>query len=344
MASPACTNLRRRLRLAVAGAAVLTALTVATAAASPPTPRGAATAMGAARLGADTRPRSLSPGFLLDRGRYTTIEAPGATGETGVRGINNRGVIVGGARGGGRPDRGFLRDTRGRFTAIRYPGARSTLASKINDRGQVIGYFSLTADDPRAEGLTGFLLDRGRYTKIAYPGALITTADGINNRGQVVGQYQDATGRYHGYVWQRGRFQTIDAPGAVGTQLLDINDRGQLVGARAEPDGTVRGFVLERGRFTVFAAPAAGVTAPFDINNRGQIVGFTASGLAADAAQGFLLAEAVKGPFTPVRFPGAPSTLALGLNDRGQITGVYNNPNPPPRPPRRGIPPMGRMA
>jgi probable HAF family extracellular repeat protein len=324
-----------RLRLAVAGAVVLTTLTMA--------PAGAALAPAGGGVG--TLPRSPSPGFLLDRGRYTTIEAPGASVETGAGGINNRGVIVGGARGGGRPDRGFLRDTRGRFTTIRYPGARSTLASKINDRGQVIGYFSLTADDPRAEGLTGFLLDRGRYTRIAYPGALITTADGINNRGQVVGEYQDAAGRYHGYLWQRGRFQTIDAPGAVATQLFDINDRGQIAGVRLEPDGTTgRGFVLERGRFTVFAAPGAGVTVPVDINNRGRIVGFTAGGLAAGAAQGFLLAKGVNGPFTPIRFPGAPSTLALGLNDRGQITGVYNNPNPAPGPRRSGTPPTGRMA
>jgi hypothetical protein len=108
--------------------------------------------MGAARLGADIRPRSPSPGFLLDRGRYTTIEAPGATEETAAGGINNRGRIVGGARGDGRPDRGFLRDVRGRYTTIKYPGARSTLAQSINDRGQVTGYFSLIADDPRAEG------------------------------------------------------------------------------------------------------------------------------------------------------------------------------------------------
>ena len=246
------TTMRRRLGALIAGAMALTAASVATAGAAPRVPMEGRAA-GLVRLGADTRPRSLSPGFLLDRGRYTTIEAPGATGETGVGGINNRGVIVGGARGGGRPDRGFMRDTRGRFTAIRYPGARSTLASKINDRGQ-------------------------------------------------------------------------------------------LVSVRAEPDGTVRGFVLERGRFTVFAAPGAGVTVPFDINNRGQIVGFTGSDLAADAAQGFLLAKGAKGPFTPIRFPGAPSTLALGLNDRGQITGVYNNPNPPPSPPPATTPPMARMA
>jgi hypothetical protein len=70
------TRTRGRLRLAVAGAVVLTALTTATAAAAP-------------------APSSLTPGFLLDRGRYITLEAPGATGETGAVGINNRGQITG---------------------------------------------------------------------------------------------------------------------------------------------------------------------------------------------------------------------------------------------------------
>jgi hypothetical protein len=49
MASTLRTSLHR-LRLAVAGAAVLTALTMATAGASPPAPMGDATAMGAAGL------------------------------------------------------------------------------------------------------------------------------------------------------------------------------------------------------------------------------------------------------------------------------------------------------
>ena len=209
---------------------------------------------------ADARPRSLTPGFLLDRGRYTTLEVPGATVETAPSGINNRGMIVGTARGGGSPDRGFLRDPRGRYTTFRFPGARSTLAQKLNDRGQITGYYSNTADDPR-EDPTGFLRDRGRYTRIAVPGALTTTAVGINNRSQVVGQYQDADRRYHGYVWERGRITTIDVPGAAATSLVDINDRGQILGAYADDltqrPGTFHGFVLDRGRLRTFDAPPA---------------------------------------------------------------------------------------
>ena len=129
MASRLRTTLRRRLGVLVAGAAVATVL----AAAAPPTPTGGQ---------ANARPRSLTPGFLLERGRCLTIEVPGATVETGAAGINNRGQIVGGARGGGRPDRGFLRDARGRYRTFRFPGSRSTLAQKLNDRGQITGAYN----------------------------------------------------------------------------------------------------------------------------------------------------------------------------------------------------------
>ena len=331
-------TLRRWLRL-MAGAVLLTALTTATAAAAAPAQ------VEVSGRGTATTPSSLSPGFLLDQGRYTTIEVPGATVETAPLGINNRGQIVGTARGGGSPDRGFLRDTRGRVTTIRFPGARSTTAQKLNDRGQITGYYSDTTDDPR-EDPTGFLLDRGRYTRIEVPGALTTTAVGINNRTQVVGQYVDADGRFHGYVWERGRFTTIDVPGAVATSLVDINDRGQLLGAYADDQsmgpGTFHGFVWDRGRLRTFDGPAGTLLLPSDLNNRGQIVGSTITG---DTARGFLLARGIDGPFTPIRVPGAPSTFAFGLNDRGQITGTYNNPNPAPSPPpATGTPPMGRMA
>jgi hypothetical protein len=141
----------RRLRLAVAGAAVLTALTAGAAAASAPTPMGGMDAR-LSRLDAgptispatdpSTRPRSLTPGFLLDRGRYTPVAIPPRLAATAPQGI----VPVG-----------------------------------INERGQIIG---LTGEVSAADG---FLWDRGRFTPITRPGAAVTVLFGINNRGQVVG-------------------------------------------------------------------------------------------------------------------------------------------------------------
>jgi probable HAF family extracellular repeat protein len=316
------------LRLAVAGAVVLTALTTATATAAAPAQ------VEVSGRGTATTPSSLTPGFLLDRGRYITIEVPGATVETSALGINNLGQIVGGARGSGSGS-GYLRDARGRITTFRFPGAGSTAAQKVNDRGQVTGLYSNTTDDPRdGADLTGFLRDtRGRYTRIAVPGALTTTAVGVNNRGQVVGQYQTPDRRYHGYVWQRGRFTTIDVPGAAATSLVDINDRGQLLGAYADDQsmrpGTFHGFVLDRGRLTTFDLPGGPVTFANDLNNRGQIVGFGVDLADLTSLRSFLLPKGPKGPRIPIAFPGAPLTGVAALNDRGLIGGLYQNPTTP---------------
>lgn len=75
MASPAPTTLGRRLRLAAAGAAVVTALSVATAGAAASAPMGvqAAGPAGLARLGAargsSSRVSAPTPGVLMERGR-----------------------------------------------------------------------------------------------------------------------------------------------------------------------------------------------------------------------------------------------------------------------------------
>jgi hypothetical protein len=159
MAPTARPNLGRRLCLAVAGAAVLTALTVATAGASPPTPMGDAVPMGI-QAPAMTRPgaspsqdptpsreasaNTPAPGFLLDNGRYTSVAIPprlAATAPWGITptGINDRRQIVGEYVDDRLISRGFLIDQDGRYTRIDVPGALATNAAKINNRGQIVG-------------------------------------------------------------------------------------------------------------------------------------------------------------------------------------------------------------
>ena len=360
MASAACTNLARRLRLAVAGAVVVTALTVTGAGASVPTSMGGADAR-LGRLGAgvspttsrpadsSTRPRTPIPGFLLDRGRITKFDAPQASGETAPSSINNHGQIVGAYVDADVTYHGFLRDKAGRFTTIDIPGAKGTSLYRINDRGQLVGRYSQThanIQDPNAIQ-RGFLLDHGKLTRIDVPGAAETQAVGINNRGQIVGEYQQPTGVFHGFLWHKGRFTTIDKPGAATTSLIDINDRGQILGAYAGDDGVLHNFLLDRGRYTSFDAPGVPVTWARDLNNRGQVAGFTLAPTEEDplaGARGFVLAKGVKGPFTPIDVPGAPRNVVFGLNDRGAIAGAYENTAAQPTPQPTPTPPMGRMA
>jgi hypothetical protein len=220
MASSLRTTLRRRLGVLIAGAVVLTAVSVATAGASPPTPMEGATPMGAARLGAspnqDPRANNPPPGFLLERGRFTPVVVPPGLEDLTLRGIapidlNDHRQIVGTYEEPiGGAARGYLLKG-GRFTTINPPGAKGTQPQGINNRGQIVGKYSTTTGAVSDNGakIRGFLLDRGRYLRLDFPGAVTGQAFDINDRGQIVGEYQDADDRFHGDVWERGRFRTL---------------------------------------------------------------------------------------------------------------------------------------
>jgi probable HAF family extracellular repeat protein len=344
-----------RLRRAVAGAVVLTALTTAPAAAMVPpvqtsasqTSRPDSGTASTARSGDPTGPRTQFPGFVLDRGRYRTIEATEAGVWQFPFDINDRGQISGeyvrvGSDGIPDSESGFLRDARGRTSVLDVPGAKGTEATKLNNRGQIAGTFS--TDTPVVNDTAsphGYLWDRGKVTRIDVPGAMGTAAGGVNDRGQVVGGYADAAGAVHAFLWDRGRFTTIDAPGAVQTTATDINNRAQVVGQYLDTGGRVHGFRWEKGRLVTIDAPGSPLTTADGINDRGQIVGATFNDLDLTGARGFLLATGVEGRFTPISFPGAPRTIASGINDRGQIVGFYENPTFTPTPPPTATP-MGR--
>ena len=91
-------------------------------------------------------------GFLLDRGRYSTIPDPASRVAINPFGINERGQIGGFTLSNpdGTEAHGFLlaQGIKGPFTPIDFPGAPGTIAFKINDRGQIVGVYDNTAASP----------------------------------------------------------------------------------------------------------------------------------------------------------------------------------------------------
>jgi len=154
------------------------------------------------------------------------------------------------------------------------------VASRVNDRGQIVGrYYQTTPFSGPDARFRGFLLDHGRLTRIDVPGAAQTQAVGVNNLGRVVGEYQNPDGTYHGFVWHKGRSTTIDLPGAAGTSPVDINNRGQIAGFTLDDPVTLagaRGFLLAKGvggPFTPVDVPGAPRNLVRGLNDRGQLVG-----------------------------------------------------------------------
>lgn len=84
-----------------------------------------------------------------------------------------------------------------------YPDGSFTIATDINDHGQIVGHYT------GVDGLLhGYVLENGIFytLDVPFPGVIHTIVNGINNRGQIVGQYvasnPDDLGPYtsHGFI------------------------------------------------------------------------------------------------------------------------------------------------
>lgn len=274
--------------------------------------------------------------FVRDaRGGITTVDVPGASSYTITFGIDEQGRTVGGYVDARGRTHGFVRNRSGDFLRIDFPRAGLTFATRINNRGQIVGMYADHPNTPALKAPHGFLLDNGKLTKIEVPGALETRPFGINNHGQIVGEYVDAEGRLRGFLLDDGTLTTIDAPYGASTSATDIDDNGRIVGTSRNADPasqrSARGFVRDaQGVFTPIDAPAAPpppgrpelpTTEIFGINNRGQITGLVTD---SEGVRPFLFDN---GAFTEIDVPQAADaaiSLALDVDDRGRIVGAYD--------------------
>jgi uncharacterized membrane protein len=188
------------------------------------------------------------------------------------------------------------------FTTIDapYQGVAQTIASGINDNGEIAGWYFKTST-----GLTahGFLLNNGSYSTYDFT-ASYTDFQGINNQGQVVG-----TSGIAGFLFSNGQFSTISVPGSIQTFAHGINNFGQIVGVADVPNG-LESFLLAGGNYSIFNV-GGGANG---INDAGQIVG-------TNGGHGYLLSNGIS---SLIDFPGASCTYLGGINDLGTIVGSYS--------------------
>jgi probable HAF family extracellular repeat protein len=169
--------------------------------------------------------------------RHGEVQDLGTLGQTirnsDAGGINNRRQIVGTSyldiqnENGSFQKRAFL-VRQGAMTALPTPAGYSSVAARINERGQVIG--RLEPDDGSWESWRAALWDKDGV-KVLLDQA--SDARGINNRGQVVGGVLTGTG---GFFYEPGKGvrslnDLIDT--STGWNIVyaqAINDRGQIVG------------------------------------------------------------------------------------------------------------------
>jgi probable HAF family extracellular repeat protein len=208
-----------------------------------------------------------------------------------------------------------------------FTGALASLASGINNNGQIVGTFI----DNMGNG-HGFLYEQQGCTKLDYPYATFTAAWGINDSGQIVGEYTDSQGGIHGFLWDDGDYTEVEFPiPEINFLAKGINNSGQIVGHWARTDNIIRSYLLEGTAITYFEFPDAPPrivvpgdgSPPIGINGLGQIVGEFKDNYGV--IHGYIRSS--NGEFTQidVKFPNVADTLASGINDLGQIVGGFTD-------------------
>jgi outer membrane protein assembly factor BamB len=131
----------------------------------------------------------VSKGYLLHNGTFHIFRFPGSA-ETNVTGINRDGIIIGtylasvpfDARTAGDNiiTHGFLVKD-GVFTTLDFPGAQETFPTRINDEGEIIGYFEGT------DFAHGFSFQNGKFQALNDPpNTQQVTPVGLNNHDQIL--------------------------------------------------------------------------------------------------------------------------------------------------------------
>ena len=213
------------------------------------------------------------------------------------------------------------------YTPIDCPGFPGTLATDINDSGQIVGE-CLTSATIRQ----GFLLNNGVFTPIIFPGAVFTRAVGINRHGDIVGDHDtganQGNGQDFGYLLHAGVFTSIQFPNSDSTVAAGINANGEIVGWYLDKIG-MHGFLLSGGVYTSIDFPgSAAFTQAWKINDSGEIVGRYEDS-SDNKRHVFVLSN---GTFTSIPdVPGAFETAVVedgGLNGAGDIVSQYCSSKP----------------
>lgn len=195
----------------------------------------------------------------------------------------------------------WLRPTTDPGYRFVYVGSRGSLATDVNDRGEVVGSY----------GERAFVWRQGRTRYLRTLGGSGGMATGINNRGQVVGYSRTPDMRMHAVLWSGTGIRSLGTAEATATA---INDHGVIVGMTYPARGAPYAWRWSAGRLTPltgYGVHRSSFTYVYDINSAGQIVG-------VDDAGGWVL-DGTR--LTRLRSLSTTPTTARAINDRGVVAG-----------------------
>jgi hypothetical protein len=140
----------------------------------------------------------------------------------------------------------------GKFANIAYPKAAGTIATGINNVGEVVGLYVDSAGNA-----FGFLYDHKKYTQIAIKGATATAAWAIDDAGDIT--VETGAGYSSGsltppiasYLLSGGNQTSLSDPnaGSDGTVVHAVNNHGDIDGTYYDSAGNTHGWLLYQGSY-----------------------------------------------------------------------------------------------
>jgi len=199
-----------------------------------------------------------------------------------------------------------------RVTVLPSLGGDFTLATGINDRGQVVGYSAIAGHSYHL-----FLWDR--QTGMRDLGYSSQGLPRLNHLGQIAGATEDANGVKQAFFWDpNGGMRLLGTLGAMSSEAHALNNRGQVVGAYQTGKTDYHAFLWDRsGGMRDLGDPNYGFRRAWAINDAAQIVAFASRG-------SFLLRVDEQGAVQACS--RVPLIGLLGLNNKGSVVGLVRAP------------------
>jgi hypothetical protein len=229
-----------------------------------------------------------SRGFIRSaNGSITKFNPGGTAGFTDVRGINNKGTVVGiySTTNSIPPAQAYVRASDGALTTFTIPGSDYVFPWGINDLGEVTGVYYYDGDTQ----VGGFVRSPGgMITTFTYATGIVPLA--INRAGTITGWYSPPAGAFQGFVRRPdGTIVPFSMPGVgvLYTLFMGLNEGGFITGSYTTiatgppgpgPEEYMYGFIRSpHGVVSGFAVPGADSTTSVAINNFNVVTGWSDS-------------------------------------------------------------------
>jgi probable HAF family extracellular repeat protein len=297
----------------------------------------------------------LSHAALWKNAVLTDLGALTGNGNSSASGaVNARGWVAGQSENGeidplsGLPETRATLWTPAGIVDLGTFGGNWSLATTLNDVGQVVGFASNTIPDPFAAAffplsatqMRAFLWQNGALQDLGTLGGPDALALYLNQRGLVAGvSYTDATPNgttliptVHPFLWHNGKMTDLGSLGGTFTGSfgpdgsegsLVVNDRGQVIGiSTLAGDQIYHPFLWENGAMKDLGTLGGDNGTALWLTDKGEVVG-QADLPGSEHHHAFLWRH---GAMTDLGTLGINSTAVM-MNSAGQIVGRSRTPD-----------------